>query len=107
MLSNSSYNITSLTVSSTVTNGTVVTTVVFIVDFVQNVSLTENATAVPEQLPNVIYTFGELVGVTPSGECAGLSLTPWMLYCSINFYSLQTIYMHIACYLWHTSLMLA
>ena len=70
MLSNSSYNITALTVASTVINGTNVTTVVFIVDFAQNVSLTENATAVPEKLPSgVPYTFGDLRGVTPSSKC--------------------------------------
>ena len=75
MLSNSSYNITALTVASTVINGTNVTTVVFIVDFVQNVSLPENATAVPEPPPSgVTYTFGDLRGVTPSSKCVWLSL---------------------------------
>ena len=74
MLSNSSYNITALTVASTVINGTNVTTVVFIVDFVQNVSLPENATAVPEPPPSgVTYTFGDLRGVTPSSKCVRLS----------------------------------
>ena len=70
-LSNTSYNITALTVQSSVANGTTVTTVVFIVDFQQNVSLTENATAVEEERPDgvITYTFGQLVGVTPSSEC--------------------------------------
>ena len=71
MLSNLSYNITALTVSSSVINGTNVTTIVFIVDFQQNVSLSENATAVEEKTPDGIsYTFGQLVGVTPSSEFA-------------------------------------
>ena len=78
MLSNSSYNITALTFPSTVRNGTNVTIVVFIVDFVQNVSLTENAIAVhvPEPPPSgVTYTFGNLRGVIPSSKCATIICT--------------------------------
>ena len=71
-LTNSSYNITTLTVQSSTRNGSSVTTVVFIVDFQNNVSLPENATAVEEELDDnkITYTFGDLVGVTPSSECA-------------------------------------
>jgi len=47
-----------------------VTTVVFIVDFQNNVTLSENAMAVVEKIPETTYTFGDLVGVTPSSECA-------------------------------------
>ena len=68
MLSNSSYNITALTVASTVRNGSNVSTVVFIVEFDQSVRLPENATAVPKETTDgVSYTFGELMGFTPSG----------------------------------------
>ena len=71
-LTNSSYNITTLTVQSSTRNGSSVTTVVFIVDFQNNVSLPENATAVVEELDDnkITYTFGDLVGVTPSSEYA-------------------------------------
>ena len=71
-LSNSSYNITTLTVQSSTRNGSSVTTVVFIVDFQNNVTLPENAMAVEEELDDneITYTFGDLVGVTPSSECA-------------------------------------
>ena len=69
-LTNSSYNITTLTVQSSTRNGSSVTTVVFIVDFQNNVTLSENAMAVEEKIPETTYTFGDLVGVTPSSECA-------------------------------------
>ena len=103
MLSNSSYNITALTFPSTVGNGTNVTIVVFIVDFVQNVSLTENAIAVhvPEPPPSgVTYTFGNLRGVIPSSKCATIICTQ-CFYCSRSYeYSLVfscVCYLYVSC----------
>lgn len=67
---NSSYNITTLTVMSTTVNGTNVTTVVFVVEFLTSVNLTENTTlttAVGDPLSGANYTIEQLISIIPSG----------------------------------------
>ena len=67
---NSSYNITTLTVMSTTVNGTNVTTVVFVVEILTSVNLTENTTlttAVGDPLSGAIYTIEQLISIIPSG----------------------------------------
>ena len=64
------YNITSLETTSTFSNGTTVSTVVFVVEFESSVLLKENISSVmEEELPTsgATYTFVQLVAVKPSG----------------------------------------
>ena len=47
-----------------------VTTVVFVVEFLISVNLTDNATlstAIEDPLSGTIYTFEQLIGIIPSG----------------------------------------
>ena len=74
LLNNTGYNITALETTSTFTNGTNVSTIVFVVEFESSVELKENVTNVKEEITTsgISYKFVQLVAVKPSGEVCGI-----------------------------------
>ena len=68
---NSSYNITTLPVISTTVNGTNTSTIVFVVEFLTGVNVTENTTLTPAvgvTNSGAKYTAEQLIIIIPSGK---------------------------------------
>ena len=68
---NSSYNITTLPVISTTVNGTNISTIVFVVEFLTGVNVTENTTLTPavgDTSSGAKYTVEQIISIIPSGK---------------------------------------
>ena len=74
LLNRTGYNITALETTSTFSNGTNVSTIVFVVEFESSVELKENVTNVNEEITRsgISYEFVQLVAVKPSGEVCSI-----------------------------------
>ena len=72
---NSSYNITTLPVISTTVNGTNTSTIVFVVELLTGVNVTENTTLTPavgDTSSGAKYTVEQIISIIPSGRVFNL-----------------------------------